>query len=152
MAENPHLKLTIGSTAVKGQSTQRHDDTIECYSVSFGVSNPIDWATGAASGRRQYSSINISKRIDKASPLLLKALVTNQEVKGTFKFYRPTIKGDAVTENFYTIEFEHGRVESVQQSGAGDVPMESVSFAYRKITVTITDGGVTHTDDWSGHK
>src|SRR4051812_32017750 len=124
MAENPHLKLTIGGTAVKGQSTQRHDDTIECYGFSFGVSNPIDLATGAASGRRQYSSINITKRIDKASPLLLKALVTNQVVKGTFKFFRPTVKGDAATEHFYTVEFDHGRVESVQQSGAGDVPME----------------------------
>lgn len=152
MAESPHLSLKIAGAKTDGESTQLADGQIECYSFSFGISNPIDWATGAASGRREYSSIAISKRVDKASPLLMKALVTNQIVEGVFKFFRPPADGKAASEHFYTIEIKHGRVESVSQSGGMDVPTESVTFAYRSITCTFVKGGVTHADDWSKSK
>jgi type VI secretion system secreted protein Hcp len=82
----------------------------------------------------------------------MKALVQNQLVEGTIKFFRPPADGKAVSEHFYTIEFKSGRVESVQQSGSSDVPMESVTFAYRAITCTFVKGGVTHADDWSKGK
>ena len=152
MAENPHLSLKIAGAKTDGESTQFTDGQIECHSFGFGISNPIDWATGAASGRRQYTSIAISKRIDKASPLLMKALVTNQIIDGVFKFFRPPADGKAVSEHFYTIEIKHGRVESVNQSGGSDLPIETVTFAYRAITCTFVKGGVTHADDWSKAK
>jgi type VI secretion system secreted protein Hcp len=152
MAINAHLSLKINNADVKGESTQLSDGSIECHSFAIGVSNPIDWSTGAASGRREYSAIVITKRIDRASPLIWKALCTNQIVEGKFKFFRPPVDGGAVDEQFYTVEFKNGRIESVSQSIASDHPAENISFAYRTITITYDSKaakGVTHTDDWS---
>jgi type VI secretion system Hcp family effector len=156
MAENAHLTLKIAGAEAKGSSTQVTDGSIECYSVSFGVTNPIDWATGSASGRREYSAIAITKRTDKVSPLLMKALTGNQVVEGSIKFFRPPHDGSDKSEPYYTIEFKFGRIESFQMSsGGGDIPMESVTFAYRQITHTYDSKdakGVTFTDDWSKGK
>lgn len=152
MAENPHLSLKIGGAKADGESTQYTDGQIECQSFGFGISVPIDSATGAAAGRRQYSPITLVKRIDKASPLLMKALVTNQIIDGVFKFFRPPADGKSASEHFYTIEIKHGRVESVAQNGGSDVPTETVAFGFRAITCTFVKGGVTHSDDWSKAK
>ncbi len=152
MAINAHLYLKIAGADAKGESTQQGDGGIELYSVSFGVSNPIDWGTGAASGRRDYSPISVTKRVDKLTPLLYKALCTNQTVEGKIKFWRPPVDGGAVDEQFFTLEFKYGRVESISDSASSDHPSETVSFAYRAITITYDSKaakGVTHSDDWS---
>ena len=39
-------------------------------------------------GKRQYQPIKITKRIDQASPQLLKALTQNAVVEAEFHFYR----------------------------------------------------------------
>jgi len=148
MAENVHLYLKIEGSDIKGASTQLEDGGIECYSLSFGVSNPVDWQTGSSTGRCQYQAIAISKRIDKDSPLLLVALAKNQNIDAKFKFFRPKQGSDSESENFYTITIKYGRVESVSQSGSSEIPMETITFAYRGIDCVITDGNVTHTDDW----
>jgi type VI secretion system secreted protein Hcp len=156
MAENAHLYLKINNADVKGDSTQVADGSIEISSISWAVSTPIDWATGAASGRRDYAAISITKRIDKATPLIFKAITTNQIVEGKIKFFRPHPTGDATTENYYTLEFKAGRIESISQSvGGGDIPMESIGFAFRAFTMTYdTKGatGITATDDWQKAK
>jgi type VI secretion system secreted protein Hcp len=152
MAINAHLFLKIAGADAKGESTQKDDGGIECHNVSFGVSNPIDWSTGAASGRREYQAISIQKRVDKLTPLLYKALTTNQTVEGKIKFWRPPADGGAVDEQFFTVEFKYGRVESISDSSGSDHPAESVTFAYRAITITYDSKaakGVTHSDDWS---
>jgi type VI secretion system secreted protein Hcp len=150
MPEAPHLKLSIGGSPVSGVSTQFTDGSIECLSFSWGVTNPIDWATGSASGRAQYQAIAISKRVDKTSPLLHKALCTNQAVEGTFKFFHPPADAKDKTDNFYTVEFKFGRVEAISfTSGSNDIPMETVTFAYRAVTLTFVKGGISSADDWN---
>lgn len=150
MAENPHLTLTINGSKVQGESTQfPKDGAIELSSVSFGLTSPTDPQTGAATGRRTYSPILITKRVDKCSPLLMKALCMNEKVKGVIKFYRPPVDGKKASEHFYTVEFDEGRVESVSQIGSAMIPTETVSFQFRMITCTFEKGGVTHSDDWA---
>jgi type VI secretion system secreted protein Hcp len=152
MAENAHLYLKINGTAVAGDSTSLSDGSIELQSVSWGVHAPIDWQLGSYTGRREYSAVSASKRIDKASPLMFKALTTNQIVEGTIKFFRPTAAGDAVSENFYTLDFKAGRIESISQgAGGSDIPTETIAFAFRSFTMTYdTKGakGITNQDDW----
>jgi len=154
MAENPHLTIKLNGNPVNGDSTQKtKDGSIELTSFSWGVSTPIDHGTGAPTGRRVYQPITITKRVDKASPLLMNGLVTNQICEGSIKFYRPTKKGDASSENFYTCDFGQGRIESISASigGNGEVPHESLTIVFTKITWTYdTDGakGITATDKW----
>ena len=110
-----------------------------------------------ATGRRTHGPIVIRKRIDRATPLLAKALVQNEVEAGTFRFYRT---GDDGTEqHFFTIDFQQGRVSSqttyssdnVAAAGvAGSSPfMEEVRFVYRRISWTYEPGGITFEDSWS---
>jgi len=113
-----------------------------------------------ATGRRQYEPILIRKRIDKASPLLFKALVENQKIDATFKFFRPNPTGDGTTEQFYTIEIKDGRIagltewvpDTIVPATSTEPPLEEVTFVFHTIVWTFTNGGVTHQDSWSENR
>ena len=163
MAETVHLFLKADGADIKGDSTQEslgRKDSIECVSYQHGVSNATDEATKAATGRRQHTPITIRKRIDKASPLLIKALAENKKIDGSFKFYRPSVGGDGTTEQFYTVTIKDGHVSSVTQvspdtlsaASANEPPFEEVSFVFKTINWTITKGGASHEDEWGKQK
>lgn len=151
-AETVHLFLKLNGTAVKGESTQSslgRADSIECTTFKQSVITAREAGSGLATGRRQYQPLVCKKRIDKASPLLMKALSENQVADGEFKFYRPNPTGDGTTEQFYTIKFTGGRVMSYNlETGVGGEE-EVVEFSFQKISWTYTNGGVTHEDSWS---
>ncbi len=163
MAETVHLTLKANGTVIKGASSQvslGRADTIECVFFDFHVKTAREAGSGLATGRRQYDPITIRKRIDKASPLISKALTENQVIEGVFKFYRPNPTGDGTTEQFYTIEIKRGRVsnqrqwlpDTIQPASHLEPPMEEVTFVFHTINWTITEGGVTHEDTWDQQK
>jgi type VI secretion system secreted protein Hcp len=119
------------------------------------IVSPRDPASGQATGRRQHKPVRIVKPIDKSSPLLYRALATNEVLPTVeFRFRRPTDKGAAV---YYTVTLTNASISSVRQwkpntrdlsaDRAGD--LEEVSFIYRTITWRYEDGGIEHTDTWS---
>jgi type VI secretion system secreted protein Hcp len=159
-AETVYLFLKANGQEIKGESTQTslgRKDSIECFSYDQKVLTPVQAGSGMATGRRQYEPIAIRKRIDKASPLLLKALIQNENIEGVFKFFRPNPKGDGTTELFYTVEIKNARIASVRQlvldttiaANAQEPPLEEVTFVGGTITWTYTSGGVTVTDNAS---
>jgi type VI secretion system secreted protein Hcp len=163
MAETVHLFLKANGTDIKGESTQHslgRQDSIECVYYEQNVVTAREAGSGMATGRRQYNPLVIRKRIDKASPLILKALAENQVIEGTFKFFRPNPTGDGTTEQFYTVVIKAGRVASVKQlcpdtlvpATSTEPPLEEVSFVFHTIAWTFTNGGVTHEDTWSGQR
>jgi type VI secretion system secreted protein Hcp len=163
MAETVHLYLKANGNDVKGESTQEslgRKDSIECISYEQGVTTAREATTGMVTGRRQYSALTIRKRLDKASPLLVKALVENQKIDGTFKFFRPNPSGDGTTEQFFSVEIKNGHVSAIKQmlpntiaqATSGEPPQEEVSFVFKDITWTYTNGGITHSDSWAGNK
>ncbi len=162
MAQTVHLNLEIDGNEIEGESTIASMDragTIECSSFSYGVTTPRDPASGALTGRRQHHPIRIHKRIDKSTPLLIKALCMNEPVtEGVFRFFRPSPGGSGAEEHFYTIEIANGYVASIKQlsedaimAGEKAPPMmEEVSFVFQDITWTYEIGGATHKDSWRG--
>src|SRR3990172_3706341 len=149
MAETVHLLLKSNGSDVKGDSTQEslgRKDSIECISYEQSVSNTTDDATKMATGRRQYTPITICKRIDKASPLLIKALANNEKIEGGFKFFRPSLAGDGTTAQFYTVTIKEGPVSAIMQaspdtlsaSSAAEPLCEHVAFVFKTINWTIT--------------
>jgi type VI secretion system secreted protein Hcp len=136
------------------------ENSIECLYFEFSVKTAREAGCGMASGRRQYEPLVIRKRIDKATPLIAKALVENQACDGVFKFFRPNPTGDGTTEQFYSVEIKAGRVASINQYSPDAIepatstqpPMEEVSFVFSTIIWTFMDGGVTHEDTWSGNR
>lgn len=160
MAETVHLFLKANGVDIKGESTQTslgRQDSIECVYFDHTVTATRDAAAGMSAGRRNYSPIIIRKRIDKSSPLLFKALTASEVIDAVFKFYRPNPAGDGTTEQFYTISIKQGQIISVREYVADTLnlqtntlpPLEEVSFVFKTISRTYTNGGITSEDTWN---
>jgi len=122
---------------------------IEVVGFSHEVVSPRDAASGLPTGKRQHKPISITKPIDKATPLLFQALVTNENLSNVeLRFYKPDRTGRE--QLYYTIELTNASIAGIGQSQlVGDpMPLEEVSFTYEKIVWTWTDGGITAEDDW----
>ncbi len=159
MAETVHLYLKASGQDIKGESTQTslgREGSIECVFYSQSIRTAREAGSGMATGRRQYEPILIRKRIDKASPLLFKALAENQTIDAVFKFFRPSPTGDGTTQQFYTVTIKKGRIASyknyvpdtIEPASSSDPPLEEIEFVFHTISMTYTDGGVTHEDTW----
>jgi len=164
MAQTVHLKLQIDGTDIEGESTitsMERGGTIECSSFEDHVETPREARTGAMTGRRKYKPVTISKRIDKTTPLLFKALTLNEPVTSAeFWFFRPSATGGGSEEKFQTILLEKAWISSIKRVSkdaimGGENPppmMEWVQFYFADITVTYEIGGATHTDTWTGEE
>lgn len=162
MAQTVHLKLQIDGNDIEGESTiasMERDATIECSSYAYELTTPREEASGQLTGKRQHRPVKITKRIDKSTPLLLKALCQNEPVgKAEFMFFRPAVDSAGAEEKFMTVVLEKGYVASVKQlsedaimAGEKAPPMmEEISFVFQDITWTYEIGGATHKDSWSG--
>jgi len=132
------------------------EDTVILYQLNHMIEQPRDKHTGRATGKRVHNPFVLLKEIDKATPLLMQALVTNELLTVKFEFYRPNPEGDGTEEQFYMIELEGANLIS----SAGELPntlgketsayppLESLQLAYRKIIVTYQTDGVSAEDDW----
>lgn len=159
MAETVHLYLKANGADIQGESTQTslgREGSIECLSFQDAVRTAREKGSGMATGRRTYEPMMLTKRIDKSSPLLAKALCNNEVIKGVFKFFRPNPTGDGTTQHFFTVEFDEGRVASIKRVSPDTIdpasalapPLETVEFVFHNITWTYEDGGVSHHDNW----
>jgi len=156
MAMTVHLSLKANGEDIQGESsvtTLEREDTIECFSFDYGVHSGSE-SSGRPSGARHYAPISIVKRVDKATPLLYKALCDNAAIEAVFKFYRPSPAGDGTTEQFYTVEIKQARIAGIGLSspdatgGAGGPPTEAISFVYNNMTQTYESTGAAHEDNW----
>lgn len=163
MAETVHLFLKANGTVIEGESVQSslgRENSIECLYYEQSVSTAREAGSGLATGRRQYEPLLVRKRIDKSSPLILKALTENQVIEGTFRFYRPNPTGDGTTEQFYTVTIKQARVASVKQfvpdvldpESAEEPPQEEITFVFHTVEWTYEPGGITHQDNSGGKR
>lgn len=157
-ALNAYLKLE-GETQgeIKGSVTQAgREDSILVIAMNHAVSSPIDAASGLPSGKRQHQPLRITKEIDMSTPLLMHALVTNENlVKFELRYWQPSKTGQEV--QYYTIILYDARIVGIQQEMLNNKypenmqhrEREHVSFVYGRIEWIFEDGGITAEDDWS---
>lgn len=147
------------------------EGTMEVLGFEYDVKSPRDVATGQLTGRRQYQPIIIRKTLDKATPLLMKAMMDGTPLTVSIDVYRPTSSGGQ--ERFYTIMLEGVVVveQSVfgfepegltagtsrrtfavphvlERSGSVAVPQEEVTLTFRKVTQTSETGKTMAEDSW----
>ncbi len=160
MAMTVHLSLKANGADIQGESTilsLGRENTIECLDFVDSVRTAREKSTGMATGDRTYEPIRFTKRIDKSSPLLAKALCNNEVIEGSFKFYRPAPSGDGTTQHFFTVEFSEGRISQVIRRSPNVIdpahaeapPTEEVAFVFGRIVWRYEDGGIEHVDHWS---
>lgn len=160
MAQPVHLRLEIDGNSVDGESSigsMEREGTIECSSFKYSVFTPFDG--GRMTGKRQHNPVEITKRIDKSTPLLFKALCQNDPVTmAEFRFFRPaTGRTSGGEQHFFTVLLENGYISRISQvsedaMGGENAPpmMEEVAFVFQDITWTYEIGGATHKDSWRG--
>ena len=121
--------------------------TITVLSFSAGVSNPatIGGGGGGGAGKASFSSLALMKPVDATTPDL-NAAVANGKHFPTAVLTAQWGVGSAATSLKY--ELEDVIVESAQQSGGGDAPVESIALAFGKVKWTFTDANGTVTRGW----
>ena len=119
---------------IKGESLDdKHKDEIELLSWSWGVTNAKAPLTGSGGGKGKatFHDLSFTHKIDKASPLLLKACATGQHLKEATITRRKAGKGQ---QEFLVIKMNDVLVTSVADSDdSGGGLMESVTLAFAKV-------------------
>ena len=140
---------------IEGGNIQKgREGWIEVLEFEHVIRSPRDISTGQAAGKRQHGPLKIVKAIDKASPLLFNALVTNENLSSIeFKFF--LIDRTGAEKNYYTIKLGDATISEIKayMPNARDPNKdryghhEEVAFTYDKITWEH-DGGIMAEDSW----
>ena len=135
----PDPDAVTATLMVTGQKQGQLSSTpIAVTAISHEILSPRDPASGLPTGKRQHQPITITKETDAATPLLLNALVTNENL--TSVLIGLLQNGQTVE----TIKLTNASISDYQEHGDN----ETWSFTYQKIEWTWTDGGITAEDDW----
>lgn len=152
-----HLTLTGNKQgAIQGScDMQGREGTILVESFHSNVVMPRDPQTGLSSGKRIHHPVQITKFLDRSSPLLSQALATGEHFSDvTFKFYRITPTGNE--EHYFTIRLEDAIIVDIRvwvpqcldSNFQQYQHMEDVSWTYRRIIWTHEVDTTTAQDDW----
>jgi len=127
--------------SIKGRvTTEGFKDWIELNSFQWGVGRGIGSAARGATSRERsepsLSEVTVTKLTDVASPkLFLDSVGGKLDNKVTIKF-TTTSKGAVTT--FLTYELENTGISGYSLSSGGDMPVESISLNFTKISKTFT--------------
>jgi type VI secretion system secreted protein Hcp len=119
---------------IKGESLDdKHKDEIEVLSWSWGVANAATAVKGggAGQGKASFHDLSFTHKIDKASPLLLKACATGVHLKEATITHRKAGKGQP---EYLVIKMNDVIVTAVSDGeSSGSDSMENVSLAFAKV-------------------
>ena len=141
---------------IKGPvTTEGFKNWIELTSAQLGAHRSIGTAARGSTSREHsepsISEIVVTKLTDVASPkLFLDAVAGKLDSKVEIK-WTTTTKGKV--ETFLAIKLENTGVASYNVSSSGDMPMESLSLNFTKITTTFTgmDPGIGGSPETVGY-
>jgi type VI secretion system secreted protein Hcp len=119
---------------IKGESLDsKHKDEIEVLSFSWGVANSgtISGGGGGGTSKATFQDLSFIHRIDRASPLLMKACATGTHVKEATITQRKAGKGQ---QEYFIIKMNDVIITCVTEaSSSGQPGSESVSVAFAKV-------------------
>lgn len=145
---------------IEGSCQQKgREKSIEVFALEHEILIPKDPQTGQPTGSRQHQPLCIVKPLDNASPKIMQAVASGEQMK-TFemKFFRINEKGQE--EHYYTIKLEKAIVVNRKTSKKNIkidefknlTDLEEVCFTYEKIVETYEVDGVEGEDNWKEPK
>lgn len=141
---------SVGTLSVSSQ-----ENTIQIQEFELGVTIPTDPQSGQPTGRRMHHGATIVKYMDKASPMLLQAIATGEQLtKVAISFYRTSTTGSQ--EKYYTVELEEATLvglrpyfqNALDPDSSNYAHMEELKVTYKRITVTHEVAGTSGSDSW----
>ena len=159
MALNAYLKVKGQKQGqIKGSVTQKgREDSILVIAVTHEVVSPRDGASGQASGKRMHKPLVITKELDKSSPLLYNALVTNETItEWLLTFYKADAPAAGAEKANYTVKLTNANIATIDfvmpNNKLPDLmrlnEYEQIAFTYEKIEWTWLEGGISAADSW----
>jgi type VI secretion system secreted protein Hcp len=162
MALNAYLKLKGQKQGpINGSVTQKgRENKIMVIAVSHEIMSPRDPASGLPTGKRMHKPFVITKELDKSSPLLMNALVNNENIpEWELQFWTPQLSaatGVGAEKQHYTIKLTNANIASINFRMLNNknpelmkyAEFEEIAFTYQKIEWTWVDGGIMAMDDW----
>lgn len=139
--QSPRLGTIDGESTAKG-----HENWIEVLGFDEDTTAPTSIGSaggGAGAGKIELKPLVITKRIDKATPKLFQALVTNDAL-GTVQLDLVRPDGAGGEETYYTVKLTNAIVSDDHQLDAGKSgghAVEQLSFVFQRIE--ISEGGST---------
>jgi type VI secretion system secreted protein Hcp len=138
MAYDAFLKLD----GITGESQKdKHQGELDIMSFSWGASNSssVGTGTGVSVGKVTVSDFSVMKSTDSSSPVLFQKCCDGSVIATAVVTLQRQVQATATPYLVYN--FTNVYVTSIQWSGsggAGDAPMESVSFTFETGTVDYT--------------
>jgi type VI secretion system secreted protein Hcp len=122
---------------IKGESLDaKHKDEVEVLSWSWGVSQNVapSQGGGGGQGKPTFNDFNFTHRIDKASPVLMKACATGSHIKEATVTVRKAGKGQ---QEYLIIKMNDVLITNVQMSASSDAPAsaENVAMQFAKVAL-----------------
>ena len=123
---------------IKGESADvKHKDEIDVESWSWGETNAGGTGSGGGgggAGKVAVQDFHFVMRLNRASPVLMKACATGQHIKTATLSARKAGKGQ---QEYLTFKFRDVLISSFQTTGTEEmpVPSDSVSFNFAKVEV-----------------
>ncbi len=123
---------------IKGESgDSKHKDEIEIQSWSWGMHNEgtAHYGAGSGAGKVQVHDIQIVKRVDTSSPILMKSCAKGDHIKTGVMVVRKA-GGDQV--EYFKVELTEVLVSNVQPHSDPGSPslMETVGLNFKTFKVT----------------
>ncbi|MBE0366075.1 type VI secretion system secreted protein Hcp [Pseudoalteromonas ulvae UL12] len=136
-----------------------HEEEALVLAYNHKVSVPTNSLTGQVTGTRKHEYLEVTKFIDKSSPLLLNSVTSPSELEVILRFFRTpdeTSAGEPV--EYYNITLQRAKIVSINTispnilipENDGLMPFENVIFTYGQIQADHVVCGTTAIDDWSG--
>lgn len=143
-----------GSVKIRGEvQAEGHEGDIEVRGWAWGAQTGAAMGASAATARRQYRPLVITKRLDAASVPLLTALASNQALALVTLVMRKT-GGEAL--DYFRLQLAQARVASIDVDVDADGrPVEHVTFTFTQFEVEYVEqqaggggqGGIVYSDE-----
>jgi type VI secretion system secreted protein Hcp len=149
---------------IKGESLDaKHKDEIEVLSFSWGMANTVAPGSGGGGGgvgRATFQDLSFVHRIDRASPLLMKACATGAHIKEATLTNR---KAGKTQHEYLVVKMNDIIITGVAPSaiaGQPDTGSEMVTLTFAKVDLEYKTqkadgtlgGGVSFRYDLKAHK
>ena len=116
-------------------------------SYEHAIEIPQEAMAARASARRVHTPFMVRKRVDRATPLLYRAMTASETIPAV-RIRVPTSRARAGEPVIITLT--NARIVSIQSGSRADETLahEQIAFVYERITWSSDDGTLEHTDDW----
>jgi type VI secretion system secreted protein Hcp len=145
-----------GGNKIKGgvQVAGREED-VDVLEFDHSINIPVDTQKGELQGIREHEAATLWKPVDRATPMLYKAL-TNGETLKEIVFHWYHIDKSGTETEYFTLTLENAKIADMttvspdrQDPRNKDLDhRDKVSLLYEKITWKITDGNIESSDAW----